>query len=173
MITGGNTEKVLMVFIKEPARGFQYREITRLTKLGSSTVKRSLCLLEKNKFIKRVKGKVYDYYESNRDNRAFKILKICYTLTEIGKIIDTIIEKTRPNCVVLFGSASKGEDTEKSDIDIFVQAGRKELDFSKNERKLKRRINLIFEPKIEKINKELLNNLANGITIYGFLEVKT
>ncbi len=160
-----NTEKVLEIFVKKPTEEFKYRELTKITKLGSSTIKRALSILIKRNLIKKIKTKNHPYYQANRESKEFKTIKIFYTLNEINKEIDKIIEKTRPTCIVLFGSASKGEDTENSDIDLFIQSQKKEIS-------LDRKINILFEPDIKKINKELLNNLANGITLYGFLEVK-
>lgn len=172
MISENNTEKILKLFIKNPTREFQYREINRITKLGSSTVKRSLNILKKKQLIKKEKGNIYDFYIANRENSFFKSVKIFYTLINLNKIVNKIVEKTRPNCIVLFGSAAKGEDFEKSDIDIFIQARRKDLNFSRAEKRLNRKLSFIFESNIKKLNKELLNNLANGITLYGALEVK-
>ena len=137
MITENNTEKILKLFIKKPTKEFQYRELTRITKLGSSTIKRSLNILKKKQLIKKEKGNIYDFYIANRENRFFKAIKIFYTLININKIINEIVEKTRPNCIVLFGSAAKGEDFEKSDIDVFIQAKRKEFSFRNVEKKLK------------------------------------
>jgi hypothetical protein len=31
---------------------------------------------------------------------------------------------------------------------------------------------LLFESDLNKLNKELLNNLANGIVVYGFMRLK-
>jgi hypothetical protein len=36
---------------------------------------------------------------------------------------------------------------------------------------VRRRISLHFEERISKISKELLNNIVNGIVVYGYLEV--
>ena len=89
----------------------------------------------------------------------------------LEKLIRNIAEKTRPNCIILFGSGAKGEDTEKSDIDLFVQAKRQKIKTDKAKNNLNRKINLLFEPKIKNLNKEFINNLSNGIVVYGFLEV--
>lgn len=169
MITENNVEGILEIFIISPAKEFQHRELARIAGLGASATKRCLDFLRKKRLIIKKKGKIYDYYVANRENEDFKIIKILYTLLKLNKIIDFIARETRSNCIVLFGSAAKGEDTEKSDIDLFVQSK------SKNVR-LKslfgRKVNLIFEPNIEKLSAEFLNSIANGIVLYGFLEVK-
>ncbi len=72
---------------------------------------------------------------------------------------------------MLFGSFARGEDTSKSDIDIAVVArGGKSLDLKKFEAKIGRKIN-VYEIKLKECTKEFLNNLANGIVIYGYLKL--
>jgi predicted nucleotidyltransferase len=171
MLFGTNMESVLEPFLKEPLRGFQLRELSRKTKIGLPSVKNHVSALERRRFMVRKKGRQYDYYEANRESAELRIIKVAYTLTEIRPAVEVIAGALRPNAVVLFGSAAKGEDTEKSDIDLFIQARRKDFDFSRIERKMNRRISLTFEPDLGKLSHELLNNLANGITVYGFLEV--
>src|SRR3989338_7441936 len=105
------------------------------------------------------------------ENFAFKKLKIMNTAIALEPLITEINGVLHPNCIVLFGSAAKGEDTEQSDIDLFVQAKRKSFDTIKAEKHLERKISLIFESDMKKVNKELRNNLANGIVLSGYFEV--
>ena len=166
-----NDEKILEIFMKKPTEGFQVRDVIRLTKLGNPTVLRGLKRLKAKGIIKKSKGEVYSYYVAGLDKVLFKRLKLAYNLIALESLIIDVAEKARPNCIVLFGSGAKGEDTEKSDIDIFVQAKKQDIATSKAEKKLNRKISLLFEPEVSKLSKELLNNLANGIVIYGFFEV--
>jgi predicted nucleotidyltransferase len=71
----------------------------------------------------------------------------------------------------LYGSASRGEDIESSDIDLYVQTGDAEVDLTEYEDSLNRNIELHVEDELEKYPKELRNNIANGIVVYGYLEV--
>lgn len=172
MILNNNNEKILKLFLKKPTTGFQIRDVIRLTKLGNPTVVRGLKLLISKKLITKKQGRVYPFYEANLEDNFFRKLKIFYNLICLEDAIKTIIEKTRPSCIVLFGSGAKGEDIEKGDIDLFVQAERKEINISSSEKKLNRKINLLFEPDLNKLNKELVNNLINGIVVYGFIKLK-
>ncbi len=45
----------------------------------------------------------------------------------------------------------------------------KNLILTKFEEAINRKINLLFEPKISNLSKELKNNLANGIVLSGYL----
>ena len=72
---------------------------------------------------------------------------------------------------MLFGSASRGEDTEESDIDLFIQAKQSKIDLSKFGKTLNRKINLLFESDFKTVSPELINNLANGVVLYGYFKV--
>jgi len=71
----------------------------------------------------------------------------------------------------LFGSSSRGEDIEESDIDLYVQAGEREMGLYPYERSLNRNIQLHFKKDLQDYPKELRNNVANGIVMYGYLKV--
>jgi uncharacterized protein len=43
-----------------------------------------------------------------------------YTMEDIQKVVDQIIEKFQPDRVILFGSYAYGEPTEDSDVDLMV-----------------------------------------------------
>ena len=83
-----------------------------------------------------------------------------------------------PKAIVLFGSFRKGEDLSNSDMDIAIETDedkeyevtglRELLEFEKI---LGRKIQLhLFNRK--KIDISVFNNIANGIILWGFLEVK-
>ena len=61
-----------------------------------------------------------------------------------SNLIKYIQEKLMPKSIVLFGSYSRGEDLEESDIDLFVECKKENIDVSGFERKLKRRIQMHF-----------------------------
>ena len=77
----------------------------------------------------------------------------------------------------MFGSYSTATNTKESDVDLFIITNiKKEFNLNKYEALLKRRISLQIvtekEFKTMKIkNSELVNNLCNGITLAGKLEV--
>jgi len=143
-----------------------------MLKLGMPSVSNHVKKLEKLNFIKKEKRGVYESYVSS-GNDLFKIYKRNDILLRIHSagLIDFIVDKFVPDAIVLFGSASRGEDIETSDIDLLVIAKEEEISLRQFEEKLKRKIALHFEPKISDIPKELLNNVINGIVVYGYLKV--
>ena len=75
--------------------------------------------------------------------------------------------------IILFGSFSRGEDIEESDIDIYIEThSKKKISLKKFESSLNRNIQLFKHKSIHQIrNKDLANNIINGIVLSGYLEV--
>lgn len=179
MLKKDNLYKVLEVFFDDPIPtgiGFQLREISRKINLAPKSVKIYLDELEKEKLIIKKKHRIHDYpvYYANRDYNYFKFLKrldIIRTIKESG-LLDYLDENCMPDVIILFGSASKGEDVKDSDIDLFLQCDEKKLNFKKYEKELKRKINLFFEKNFDKLSDELKKNIINGTILMGYLKCK-
>ena len=172
MYQGFNRYKILGLFFDRPNHKFQLREIERETKISLPSVRNHVQDLLKKEFLEEVNEGVYKGYTlaENQKTRTYKRNDLLARLEETG-ILDEIEEKTQPNCIVLYGSAVEGRDDDRGDIDLYIQATQKKINTKKHEEKLKRKISLLFEPKPTKLSKELLNNLANGITLRGYLKV--
>lgn len=176
MLKKDNATKVLEVFFDNPVpddAGFQLREICRKIELAPKSVKNYLEILEKNNLIFKRKNRVQGYpvYYANRDDDYFKFLKKLNILKRIKEsgLIDYIENNCKPDVIFLFGSASRGEDIEKSDIDLFIQCNEKKLNLKKYEKELHRKINPFFEKDFDKLSKELKLNIINGIKLRGYL----
>ena len=169
-----NKLKIMNLFFEEPVRNFHLREISRLTKIAVTSVRNYLNELVKESLIKIDNKTIYPSYIANSENRMFNIYKQQTMLIKLFKseLIDHLEDELLPTCIVLFGSVKKGEYDKESDIDIFVQCDRKELNLNKFEGKLNHNINLLFNSNPSKLSKELFNNIANGIVLSGYLKVK-
>lgn len=64
----------------------------------------------------------------------------------------------------------KGEDVEDSDLDLFVETEKANIDVSKFEKTLKRKIQLHFKENFKKYPPELKNSIINGAVLEGYLE---
>jgi len=75
--------------------------------------------------------------------------------------------------IILFVSYSKGEDTEESDIDIYVETpSKKQIHTEKYDKLLQRNIQLFTYKSIRDIpNMHLANNILNGLILNGQIEV--
>ena len=173
-------EKIIEFFVKEPERQFYVRELARILKKSPATISKYLKDYKRKEVLKGEKKYSHLLFKANNEGKEFKQLKINYNLNLIKNsgIADFLSkELNNPKAIVLFGSFAKGEDAEKSDIDLLViTSAKKELNLDIFDKKLGRKIQLFLfsEKEIEKMkesNKELLNSLINGIILYGFFEV--
>ena len=165
---------LLGIFFKEPTRKFHLRELSRIMKWGPGRVERNIEKYVKSGIIKKEITKVVKEYKADTDSESFRSLKLIYTLNillEASKDLEK--QLLYPEAIVLFGSASKGEDIEKGDIDLCVIGNEKEINMKNLEKQLNRKIHLTFLPPKEVANakKEFLNNIINGIVLKGYLRV--
>jgi len=169
-----NKIKIMKLFFEEPSRNFQIREISRLTKIAVTSVKNYLKELQKEKLIKKDKKTLYPSYVSNQQNRLFKVYKQQFIILKLYStgLIDYLEDELHPRCIILFGSVRKGDYNKNSDIDIFIQSNRKSIDLTRFNKILKHKIILFFEENINKLSKELFNNIINGIKLSGYLKLR-
>lgn len=178
MLQKDNRQRVLSIFFDDPlpkGAGFQLREISRKAYLAPTSVKRYLAELESEKLIIKIKHRIQGYpvYYANREDEGFRFLKKLYNIQAIFEsgLLEYISEACMPDAIVLFGSSSKGEDLQGSDIDLFVLSGREKLDLVRFEKKINRKINILFSDGFGKLSKELRNNILNGVILKGYLKV--
>lgn len=170
MLIESNTQKFLSVIFKFPTKGLTVREIARLIKVSPPTASSLSKHLEKKGLIRVKKEKVQHKVFGNLENRYFRDLKRIYNIFSLFDLTDFLIKNFKPNAVIVFGSYSKGEDIEDSDIDIFIDSvTKKRVNIEKFEKNLNRRIHLHVRD-IRKIPEELRKNIINGVILYGFLE---
>jgi len=173
MIQKYSTYKILELFFDFPTKIFGVREISRISKLAQPSVKLHLDRLIKDKLVIKVKDRLYGGYKAHRESDLFKLLKQqnCVLRLNTYGVIQYIIDTIQPRTIILFGSCSRGEDIETSDVDIFIEADEEKVNLKRYEEKMNRGINLFFKRKFEMLSIELKNNIINGVKLYGYLEV--
>lgn len=176
MLQKCDTWKLLELFFKRPLYSFHLREICRLMSWSPTKVRSNLNLLKRLGLVIEFTEKNLLLFKSNRESEEFKIYKTIYNLLyafKISRVIESELEDF--DAIILFGSASKGEDIEESDFDLCIIGAREvKVDLKRIEKEIERRIALLFIENLEKIKKEnpeLLNNLINGFVIKGYLKV--
>lgn len=165
--------RILQEFFDFPRKDFQMRELSRRTKIAQPSVLNHLKALVKRNFVLKEKKGIYPSYLANRDSELFKAYKksnLFIRLHQTG-LINYIYDNCMPDVIILFGSSSKGEDIEESDIDLFILAPEKKLNLDKHEKILNRKITLFFEENFSKLSPELKNNVLNGIVLKGYIKV--
>jgi len=169
----GHKEDIEKLFFENPSKEFYLREVSKLTKVPKTTVQRVLISLKNQNLINKLKTKPYEKYRANTENFYYKYYKKARMIEEIHKsgLMDYLIEKFNPNVIILFGSFAKGEYDIKSDIDLFLGSNESRIDLNNYEKKLKHKINIIFEKNLGGLNTELRNNIVNGEKLYGFIKI--
>lgn len=114
-------------------------------------------------------------YEANRSTQQYKLEKTLHNIKQLHwtGVVQTLIKHYHNPTIILFGSYSKGEDTEESDIDFYIETPATTTPkLSEEEKELNRKIQLHKHKSIHDIpNKDLANNIINGIQLNGYLEV--
>lgn len=165
-------EKILEKLFEDPSKRYYVRELARETKTSPSSVARSINELEKEHLIKKEVKRHTVEVAANISEQKFISKKRVFNLSRIyeARIIEELAKTYNPKAIVMFGSYSRGEDIKKSDIDIAIITGKKELaNVEEFEKKLKRRIHLLLV-EYKEISEELYVNLINGIVLYGYLD---
>jgi len=173
-----NRWKVLKFFFDNPIpidAGFQLREISRKVSLATTSVKQYLNEMVDEGLIIQTNHRLFKYpvYRANFDSTEFKLFKKIDTIISLKEsgLIEYLENQCMPDVIILFGSASKGEDTMESDIDLFLVSREIKLDIQDFEIKFKRNINLLFSENFGELSNELKNNIINGVILKGYLKV--
>ncbi len=171
-----NIKKIIKeYFFVNPSAKFRVREIERTLNLPLPSVIRYCKELKNEGILTTIKtGKVV-FYTSDRANNNFLLEKKLYNLKSLyicGLVNFLRFELSNP-VIILFGSYARGEDIENSDIDLYIETpSKKNVNTKKFEEFLKRDIQIFIHKNIREIkNKNLANNIVNGIMLNGFIEV--
>lgn len=168
--------KIAGIFFNEPSKEHYLIEISKKAKLAHTSVKKHLLELKKLPIIKETiekKGnRKFPIYKAEIESKEYKFYKRIFNLEKIkeSKLINFLKDKLMPNSIILFGSYAKAEDIENSDIDIFLECKKEEVNLFEFENYLNRKIQLHFKENFSNYPKELKNNIINGIVLDGYLE---
>src|SRR3989338_10723093 len=156
MLQNYNKYKMLRVFLNNPTESFRLRELCRIVEISPLSVKNYLDEFIKEGLIIKYEKRKVPFYRALRDNIKFKRcqqLSGIYELYESG-LIDDLWDKINPQVIIFYGSYSKGEAIEDSDIDLFIVGKEKDIDIKKFEKKLGRNIQILHSADFKNISKE-------------------
>ena len=171
MIDKNSINVVLNTFFDSPTKEFHARELSRKTGLSIFSVLEAIKKLSKEGFLsvhKKGNMKIVKASNSTKFIRT-KRVKNLEKLYELG-VVDYLNERyNNPEAIILFGSYSRGDDVESSDIDMAIitknHIEHKNI-LEKFEKMLSRKISL-HEIDFKKISREFHNNIINGIILEG------
>ena len=175
-------QKVQEVFYKFPEKEFSLSDLAEEAGVAKANLGQIINLLAKYGFVKLEKLTKIWRIKADQESWFFVKNKIIYNLNFVYQsgILEFIYNTYHhPKSVMLFGSFRKGEDISTPDIDIAVESdefkeykilsGLKELESigkTIGGRKIQ-----IHEFSRKTVDKNLFNNIANGVVLIGFLEV--
>ena len=160
-------ERIIEVISENADKELKIRDMASLTKIPRTSISRYLKTLRKLKVIDKENKLIINNY--TRFLRSSMMIEKLYTTG----LIEYLEAELVPSVIIIFGSARKGEHSRDSDIDLFVETTKDaDLDLSVFEKKIKRKIQLFTEQEIEKLPKELFNNVVNGIKLSGYLRLR-
>lgn len=169
-------EEILRFLFVKAGKPINALAIAKSLNVSQPAVSKSIPLLEKEGLITAEKDKDSGRFsiEMNIQNRRVMQLKRADNLKRIYEsgLSDFLEEKFAGATIILFGSYSRGEDTLSSDIDIAI-IGRKEkeIEVEAFEKIFEREIVLQFYGSLKEVNKNLRENLCNGIVLTGGIEL--
>ncbi|MBI2666351.1 nucleotidyltransferase domain-containing protein [Candidatus Woesearchaeota archaeon] len=139
-------------------------------------IAKALPLLEKENLLKVKKDKESKRLsiELNLNNLSIIGLKRADNIKQLyeSSLISFFRDALPGATVIIFGSYAHGEDTFTSDIDIAVIGIRpKSIDLGVYEKILEKEIIFNYYSSFRNIDKPLLNNILNGITLKGAVEL--
>ena len=150
------------------------RDMAKILKVSPTAIANSLKTIKEENLINIEKTKTINFVSLNRNERRAIEMKRVENLRNIyvSELIGRLEEELPGGTIILFGSYSKGEDTNTSDIDIAI-IGRKEknLDLTKFELSLKRKIIVQFYDSLKNIHKNLRESILNGTVLSGSIEL--
>jgi predicted nucleotidyltransferase len=170
-----NQQKVLAFLAKFSDQEYHEREVARRVGISYGSANSVLNeLFNEGILVRRRVGKMLFYSFNSRDP-IFKTFKIIVSIALIRPLIKKL--KDVASEIVLYGSCARGEDTSRSDMDLFVVSEEKEevLEIIDSFRFIKGFEHLKIEPavlsplellKSEKDDKEFLSLVREGIVLW-------
>lgn len=152
------------------------RLLARITDLHPNTVIAALDQLESENLVVRIPDERTQRILV-RPGRYFAIRKTAYTIETLHRsgLIDKLNDSFDYPTIVLFGSYARGENRERSDLDLFLITGvKRSIDLTKFEKRFGKIHLLIHTPEefeqLRKTSAQLISNVLNGIVLSGYVE---
>lgn len=157
-----------------PSASLRVREIERKLKVPLPSVIRYCKELEQEDILAVKKTGSVTFYTTSRSER-YLLEKKLYNVRQLYEsgLIEYLKRELSNPAIVLFGSYAKGEDTESSDIDLYIETpSKKQVNLERFKKLLQRGIQLFQHKDIKDIkNSHLANNIVNGIILNSYMDV--
>ena len=157
-------------FFKNNYQRINVREYGRIVNISAPSASKKLEELHNYGLLRKEIDRNYIFYSANNDHLFIQLSQAYwrFKFKQSGLIKQLNQELVNP-IIILYGSFAKAEITRNSDIDLAIfSVSKKKLNLDKFEKKLKRNIHpFLFTYQSSVKNKELLNNIMNGVILSG------
>lgn len=166
-------QKIIKLLADYPEKEFYAQEIAQKLKFSKASASGILKLLsDKGIIFKKIKGHM-KFYQINPKNPELKSFRINLALEKVKSFLPKLEKFSKK--IILFGSASRGEQTFDSDIDLFI------LTDNKNKiqaalKKMNKRLpvkSIVKNPgewsEMEIKKPEFYQEIKSGITLYEYV----
>lgn len=113
-----NNKKIINLLADYPNQSFFTKEIAKKLKISMGGAHNSLKELTKEKIIYMEQKGNMKFFQINFHNSLVKQLRASFAVETLSKIISKTEKDSKE--IILFGSASRGEQSIESDLDLFV-----------------------------------------------------
>ena len=113
-------KKIIMLLADYPEREFYSQEIADKVKGSKASASGLLKILSRQGVVlKKIKGRM-KFYQIKATSPELKKLRINSAMEKLNPLLPRLEKLSQK--IILFGSASRGEQTSSSDIDLFILA---------------------------------------------------
>ena len=161
----------LSPFFEDCYREVGVREYSRLRTISPPTASKLLDSYFKEGLLKKRVYRTNILFSAKRDNRTLKNLSLIYWENKFSELLDYLDSVFYSPEIILFGSLSKLEVSENSDLDLAIFSKiDKKLDLVKFEKKLGRKIQLFMFKSLGDVKGNIRESILNGFVLRGELK---
>ena len=158
----------LSPFFEDCYRRINVREYAGIIGVAPATAAKMLKEFQKQGLLEKEKYKNYLLFHAKIESMDLIDLSRVYWRAKLKTLISFLEKELTNPSIILFGSLSKAEPKQDSDVDLAVFSTKKEIDLKEFETKVKRKIQLFCFDSIDSVkSKELRNNILNGYILRG------
>lgn len=174
IIFSTSVQKVLESLLDYPETEFTEKEIRKKSRVSKSAVNYALRKLYKYGLVVRKKKGNMFLYSLNHTHLVVKQIKVLKNIIDIFPLIQKI--KRYSLRIILFGSASRGENWKGSDVDLLIIARNRDViekisGIMSTDRKIKSiMVTELGFIEMKKKDPVLYNEIENGIVLWNSYE---
>ena len=179
--------RVATLLFNYPNQTFHIRSLEKKIGFSTTAVISAVKELRDFQIVTVEETEITTNIRANLERQEYKFYKLIFNLYRLRRygLVDNLADFFRnPEAIVMYGSFSRGEDVEKSDVDMLVitplglsaiEAITKSESFLKwvkiFEEEFNRKLDLKVLASLEKSSTDFKNSIANGIVLSGYVRV--